>query len=84
MIEKIIKNAFKLSTKQFSNYVVQMILERGNAQHKKMLQDEVILPKFYELAVDKFGSNVAEKSVVYADSVFITQLWNSLKPNTEK
>jgi len=62
---------------------VQQILEKGSPHHNKNLQEEIILKHFVELSQDKYGSNVAEKAVLFSDTDYRRKLWNVLSKNKQ-
>ncbi|KAL4503411.1 hypothetical protein ABPG72_001017 [Tetrahymena utriculariae] len=81
MIEKVINDSHRLAQRQFSNYVVQQIIEKGAPEHKNMLYQNVISKCFISLAMDKYGSNVAEKAIKYAEQDQKKQIWGLISSN---
>jgi len=60
MIMEISANALVLSQDAFGNYVVQYVLDLGQAEASQQIMN-VLLGHYSELAVQKFSSNVVEK-----------------------
>lgn len=47
-----------MSKKEYSNYVIQHILEVGTNEHKENLLMNFIKPKFIELSCDQFARQI--------------------------
>jgi len=66
MFDKLIDVSLDLCYEKYSNYVIQKILIMGNIENKNKLLNTIVLPNFFKLARNKFGSNVCEKAIGYA------------------
>ncbi len=47
-----------MSKKEYSNYVIQHILEVGVKEHKENLLNNFIKPRFVELSCDQFARHI--------------------------
>lgn len=56
---------------------MQYIIEKGPHQEKEKILD-VVKTNFVSLSLNKFASNVTEKSVIYSDKEFKKSLVNLL------
>ncbi|KAL4488851.1 hypothetical protein ABPG72_016504 [Tetrahymena utriculariae] len=81
--EKLMTNLIRLCECQYGNYIIQYIIEKG----QKLEKDEILqVVKFHfvELSLNKFASNVTEKSIVYSDEEFKAGVLDVLlRPNTQ-
>ena len=62
LVEEVLKEAAKLATNQFGNYVVQNILKSGKPEHIEALIQS-FKGHFYDFSMHKFASNVIEKCI---------------------
>lgn len=70
-------NLIKLCECQYGNYIMQYILEKG-PEDKKQRIFFLVKDHFSELSVNKFASNVTEKSLLYSDTNFKREVLNQL------
>ncbi|CAD8200207.1 unnamed protein product [Paramecium octaurelia] len=75
IIMRTIQNSSCLIRRQYANYIIQQILERGQEIHKRILLDDFLIKDFVSMSMDKYGSNVAEKAIVYAGQQWRQKLW---------
>ncbi|CAD8155043.1 unnamed protein product [Paramecium pentaurelia] len=75
IIMRVIENSSCLIRRQYSNYIIQQILERGQESHKTLLLDKYLIKDFVQMSVDKYGSNVAEKAIIYSGPKWRQKLW---------
>lgn len=89
---KILSMSFDLSKKEYSNYIIQHILEAGHDDHKEKLLYSYIKPNFILLSCDQFArqfylisnlfqyiySNVSEKAIIFSDKDFRKAIWKSI------
>ncbi|CAK75330.1 unnamed protein product (macronuclear) [Paramecium tetraurelia] len=78
IITRAIENSSGLTRRQFANYIIQSILEKGQEVHKRLLMDQYLIKDFIPMSMDKYGSNVAEKAIVYGGSQWRTRLWEEV------
>ncbi|CAD8148796.1 unnamed protein product [Paramecium octaurelia] len=75
IIMRAIENSSCLVRRQYANYIIQQILERGQECHKRKLLDENLIKDFVSMSMDKYGSNVAEKAIIYSGPQWRQKLW---------
>ncbi|CAD8117907.1 unnamed protein product [Paramecium sonneborni] len=75
IIMRTIHNSSCLIRRQYANYIIQQLLEKGSENHKRVLLDNYLIKDFISMSLDKYGSNVAEKAIVYAGSQWRQKLW---------
>ncbi|CAD8151653.1 unnamed protein product [Paramecium octaurelia] len=75
IIVRAIENCSCLTRRQYANYIIQQILEKGQEVHKRLLMDQYLIKDFISMALDKYGSNVAEKTIIYAGPQWRLKLW---------
>ncbi|CAK59869.1 unnamed protein product (macronuclear) [Paramecium tetraurelia] len=75
IIIRTIKNSSCLIRRQYANYIIQQILEKGQENHKRLLLNNYLIKDFVAMSLDKYGSNVAEKAIVYAGTQWRQKLW---------
>lgn len=56
IISMILSRAFDLTQKEYSNYIIQHILEKGLQSHKDWLLNDIIKVHFIELSKNQFAS----------------------------
>ncbi|CAD8139474.1 unnamed protein product [Paramecium octaurelia] len=78
IITRAIHNSSGLTRRQYANYIIQSILEKGQEIHKRLLMDQYLIQDFMPMSMDKYGSNVAEKVIVYGGSQWRTRLWEQV------
>ncbi|EGR34598.1 pumilio-family RNA binding repeat protein [Ichthyophthirius multifiliis] len=67
--DKLMENIIDLCKCQYGNYIIQYIIEKGSNYYKqKMLK--IIKENFVCLSLNKFASNVTEKSILFSDDSF--------------
>jgi len=54
--------SFDLSKKEYSNYIIQHILEAGHSDHKEKLLYNYIKPNFILLSCDQFARFLFKKT----------------------
>jgi pumilio RNA-binding family len=84
MIKDIIRIQSYLSRRQYANFIIQQILLKGQAAHKDILLNDFIYDDFVSMAMDKYGSNIAEKSIVYGTNEFRYRIWTDKISITER
>lgn len=62
MVKKLMDTAYQCCQCQYGNYIMQYVLEQGPPEEKALLYD-VLRKNFVRLSMNKFSSNVTEKSV---------------------
>jgi pumilio RNA-binding family len=77
ILKKLMGNVIKLCECQYGNYIMQHILEKGPPHEKEILLDTV-KDNFIKLSLNKFASNVTEKSVINSSPEFRKELVNLL------
>ncbi|CAD8173190.1 unnamed protein product [Paramecium octaurelia] len=75
IIVRAIENCSCLTRRQYANYIIQQILEKGQEVHKRLLMDQYLIKDFISMSMDKYGSNVAEKAIIYAGPQWRLKLW---------
>ncbi|KRX09617.1 Armadillo-type fold [Pseudocohnilembus persalinus] len=75
--DKLMDNLITLCECQYGNYIMQYILETG-PDDKRSLILEKVKQNFVNLSIDKYASNVTEKSVQYSDEQFKSEVVDSL------
>ncbi|CAD8206840.1 unnamed protein product [Paramecium pentaurelia] len=75
IILRTIQNSSCLIRRQYANYIIQQILEKGQENHKRLLLNNYLIKDFVSMSLDKYGSNVAEKAIVYAGPQWRQRLW---------
>lgn len=60
------ENLVSLCECQYGNYIMQYILENGLESEKKKIL-KVVKDHFVQLSLNKFASNVTEKSIIFSD-----------------
>ncbi|CAK73073.1 unnamed protein product (macronuclear) [Paramecium tetraurelia] len=75
IIVRAIENCSCLTRRQYANYIIQQILEKGQEVHKRLLIDQYLIKDFISMSLDKYGSNVAEKAIIYAGPQWRLKLW---------
>ncbi|CAD8061111.1 unnamed protein product [Paramecium primaurelia] len=75
IIVRAIENCSCLTRRQYANYIIQQILEKGQEVHKRLLMDQYLIKDFISMSLDKYGSNVAEKAIIYAGPQWRLKLW---------
>ncbi|CAD8113837.1 unnamed protein product [Paramecium sonneborni] len=75
IIMRTIRNSSCLIRRQYANYIIQQLLEKGQENHKRVLLDNYLIKDFVSMSLDKYGSNVAEKAIVYAYPQWRQKLW---------
>lgn len=84
MLGNLMSSALKCCESQYGNYITQYILEKGPQAQKIQLLD-VLKDNFVRLSMNKFASNVTEKSVKHGTPEFrrdvVTTLCNSYYDN---
>ncbi|CAD8081060.1 unnamed protein product [Paramecium sonneborni] len=75
IIVRTIENCSCLTRRQYANYIIQQILEKGQDVHKRLLMDQYLIKDFISMSMDKYGSNVAEKAIIYAGPQWRLKLW---------
>jgi len=83
ILKKLMDNVVQLCECQYGNYIMQHILEKGPSTEKDMLlaalRDNII-----KLSLNKFASNVTEKSIIFGDMEYRKQVLNILvKDNSD-
>ncbi|KAM3128996.1 hypothetical protein pb186bvf_018913 [Paramecium bursaria] len=75
IIVRAIQNSSCLTRRQYANYIIQQILEKGQEVHKRLLMDNYLIKDFVSMSMDKYGSNVAEKCIIYGGPQWRKRLW---------
>lgn len=68
---------FKLSFCQFGNYLVQNMAEKGSDIDRKELS-EIIANNIMDMSLDKFASNVVEKSMNLWHADYVERIFHEL------
>ncbi|EAR95132.3 pumilio-family RNA-binding repeat protein, putative (macronuclear) [Tetrahymena thermophila SB210] len=84
IIMRIVKKAHQLSQHYYSNYVIQLILEKlpNDCEINQQL-NRALLPYFIDLSTNKFGSNVVEKAIRFGDDYFREEIWKIISYQSE-
>ncbi|KAL4470484.1 hypothetical protein ABPG74_012095 [Tetrahymena malaccensis] len=84
IIMRIVKKAYQLSQHYYSNYVIQLILEKlpKDCEINQQL-NRVLLPYFIDLSTNKFGSNVVERAIRFGDDYFREEIWKIISCQSE-
>jgi len=69
LLKKIMAKCMECCESQYGNYIMQHILEKGPHTEKETLL-EVLKNNFIRLSLNKFASNVTEKSAIHANAEF--------------
>lgn len=69
LLKKIMAKCLECCESQYGNYIMQHILEKGPHSEKDTLLD-VLKNNFVRLSLNKFASNVVEKSAIHANGEF--------------
>jgi len=69
LMKKIMERCFECCQSQYGNYVMQHVLEKGSSAEKDKLLD-VLSNNFVKLSLDKFASNVTEKSIIHSNAEY--------------
>lgn len=77
ILKILLKNAAKACRCQYANYIMQYLLEKGPQQEKEELC-EYLKNNFVVLSMNKFASNVTEKSAIYGSEDFRRDVTNVL------
>ncbi|EAS02166.2 pumilio-family RNA-binding repeatprotein (macronuclear) [Tetrahymena thermophila SB210] len=81
--EKLMTNLIRLCECQYGNYIIQYIIEKGQKLEKDEIL-QVVKVHFVDLSLNKFASNVTEKSIVYSDEEFKAGVLDVLlRPNNQ-
>ncbi|CAD8089263.1 unnamed protein product [Paramecium sonneborni] len=75
IIMRILQNSSCLVRRQYSNYIIQQILEKGQECHKRILLEQYLIKDFVSMSMDKYGSNVAEKAIIHSGPQWRQKLW---------
>ncbi|EGR34480.1 pumilio-family RNA binding repeat protein [Ichthyophthirius multifiliis] len=67
--QKLKENLILLCKCQYGNYIIQYIIENGLEEDKQYLL-QVVKKNFVSLSLNKFASNVTEKSILYSNDEF--------------
>ena len=54
-MNSLLERSFELTQREYSNYIVQHILEKGKANQKEYLLEEIIKKHFIELCKNQFA-----------------------------
>ena len=54
---------------------IHFIQSQGQEVHKRMLLDQCLLKDFVAMSMDKYGSNVTEKAVIFGGTDWRSRVW---------
>lgn len=80
MLKKLMANTYQCCQCQYGNYLMQFILEKGPQEEKEILF-QVLKKNFIKFSLDKFASNVTEKSIIHSSSEFKEEIVDILISN---
>ena len=81
ILDLIRANFMEISTGQFGNYFIQHILEKWYNTNQGEIIKEIIIYKFRELIINKYGSHICDLYLKLANLKEITHLMNILNLN---
>eukprot|EP01016_Furgasonia_blochmanni_P012631 TRINITY_DN162_c0_g1_i10.p1 TRINITY_DN162_c0_g1~~TRINITY_DN162_c0_g1_i10.p1 ORF type:complete len:772 (-),score=151.26 TRINITY_DN162_c0_g1_i10:522-2837(-) len=82
ILQKLMQDCKKLCECQFGNYLMQHVIEKGPPKEKDQLL-AVTCENFVELSLNKFASNVTEKSIIFSSHEYRKSVLNQLlKPSS--
>jgi len=77
ILKTLLKNNPRACACQYANYIMQYLLEKGPQPEKEELCD-YLKSHFVKLSMNKFASNVTEKSAIYGSEQFKRDVTNVL------
>lgn len=55
--------------------IIHTYIYQGQEVHKRMLLDQCLLKDFVAMSMDKYGSNVTEKAVIFGGTDWRSRVW---------
>lgn len=78
IIESILDQSVQFSKKEYSNYIIQHILEKGSKHLKDYILNKTVINNFILMSCNQFASNVVEKSIKISPDDYKLKIWKNI------